>query len=166
VGQVSFDASFPTAAPPWHNPYTLALLRSWSAGEPATKLAGLSVHDFVGAVPGNGPILAAIDPIDELQGGSGSRQRYRLDFLAELEDALLSLPGLHLLIIGRERAVDSTAKVLGHGLRHDLKALTRQKALDSVAGPLTAVGRRFAGGGAERLVEDLMTASLIPVPRG
>lgn len=160
VGCLSTGVTFPVAALPPHNPYTLALLRSWSAGETPTKLASLSIRDFVGTIPGTGPILAAIDPIDELHGGSGPRQRHRRDFLAELEDALHGDPRLHLLVIGREPAVGLTVKVLGNGLRHEIQPLTKQKALDAVTGPMTAVGRKFADGAAERLVKDLMTSRL------
>jgi tetratricopeptide (TPR) repeat protein len=160
VGFLSCGVTFPVAALPPHNPYKLALLRSWSAGEKSTKLAALSIRDFVGTIAGSGPILAAIDPIDELGGISGHRQRHRLDFLAELEDALHGDPRLHLLIVGREQAVRLTAKVLGTGLRHEVQPLTRQKALDAVAGPMIAVGQRFSDGAAERLVNELMTSRL------
>lgn len=160
VGRLSTGAAFPVAALPPHNSYTLALLRSWSAGETSTKLAALSVRDFIGTVPGTGPILAAIDPVDELDGSSGPRQRQRRDFLAELEDALHSDPRLHLLIVGREPAVGLTAKVLGNGLRHEVQPLTKQKVTEAVTGPMTAAGRPFADGAAERLVKDLMTSRL------
>jgi tetratricopeptide (TPR) repeat protein len=158
VGCLYSGVTFPVAALPPHNPYTLSLLRSWSAGETSTKLAALSIRDFVGTIVGRGPILAAIDPIDELDGSSGPRQRQRRDFLADLEDALHAHPRLHLLIVGREQAVGLTAKVLGNGLRHEIQPLTKQEALDAVAGPAMAVGRRFADGAAERLVKDLMTS--------
>lgn len=160
VGCLSSGVTFPVAALPPHNPYTLALLRSWSSGETSTKLAALSIRDFAGTIAGSGPILAAIDPIDELDGSSGPRQRHRRDFLAELEDALHGDPRLHLLIVGRDQAVALTAKVLGNGLRHEIQPLTKQKAIDAVAGPMMAVGRRFADGAAERLVKDLMTTRL------
>jgi tetratricopeptide (TPR) repeat protein len=160
VGCLFSGVNFPVAALPPHNPFTLALLRSWSAGEKSTKLAALSIRDFLGTITGRGPILAAIDPIDELDDTSGPRQRHRREFLAELEDALHGDPRLHLLIVGREQAVGLTAKVLGNGLRHEIQPLTRQKALDAVAGPMMAVGRGFADGAAERLVKDLMTSRL------
>ena len=132
VGCLSSGVTFPVAALPPHNPYTLALLRSWSSGETSTKLAALSIRDFAGTIAGSGPILAAIDPIDELDGGSGPRQRHRRDFLAELEDALHGDPRLHLLIVGHDQAVALTAKVLGNGLRHEIQPLTKQKAIDAL----------------------------------
>jgi len=159
-GSLSFGAAFPLTALPAHNPYQLALLRSWSAGEAATKLAGLSVRDFVGAIPGSQPILAAIDPIDELAGSGGARQRHRRDFLAELSGALSSDPRLHLLIVGREQAIALAAQVLGNGLRHEIRALTGQQAVEAVSGPMMAAGRRFADGAAEKLVKELMTSRL------
>jgi tetratricopeptide (TPR) repeat protein len=160
VGYLSSGVSFPAAALPPHNPYTLALLRSWSGGEASTKLASLSIRDFLGTITGSAPILAAIDPIDELDSSSGSRQRHRRDLLAELEDALHDDRRLHLLIVGREQAARLTAKVLGNGLRHEIQPLTEQQAFDAVAQPMMAAGRRFADGAAERLVKDLMTSRL------
>jgi tetratricopeptide (TPR) repeat protein len=160
VGRLSTGVAFPVAALPPHNPYPLALLRSWSAGETSTRLATLSIRDFVGTISGRGPILAAIDPVDELNGSNGPRQRHRRDFLAELEDALHGDPRLHLLIIGREQAVGLMTKVLGNGLRYEIQPLTKQKVTEAVAGPMTVTGRRFADGAAERLVKDLMTSRL------
>jgi tetratricopeptide (TPR) repeat protein len=159
VGRVSFGASFPSAALPQHNPYTVALLRSWSAGESATKLAGVSIRDFVGTLAGNGPILAAIDPIDEL-GRTGPRQRHRREFLAELEDALLSVPRLHLLVVGREPTVGVAAKVLGSGLRREIAPLSSRQAADAISGPMDEAGRRFADGAVQRLVKNLTTSRL------
>jgi len=46
-GQVSCGATFPSAALPKHNPYTLALLCSWSPGEAPTRLVDLTVRDFI-----------------------------------------------------------------------------------------------------------------------
>jgi hypothetical protein len=59
--------AYPVAAPPReHNPYPLALLKSWSGGKAATAdLAGQTVDDFIGQRARHGdpgvPILAAID---------------------------------------------------------------------------------------------------------
>jgi tetratricopeptide (TPR) repeat protein len=158
VGSLSFGVTFPFAALPAYNPYKLSLLQSWSSGNTATKLAGQSVRDFVGAVPGPEPILAAIDPIDEL--ADGGRQRHRRDFLAELKEALQGEPRLHLLIVGRERAIEGVAKVLGNGIRYEVHPLSRTQAMEAVSEPMLVAGRRFTDGSAEKLVNDLTTSRL------
>ncbi|HEX4088010.1 MAG TPA: hypothetical protein VHZ33_04795 [Trebonia sp.] len=161
VGRLSFGITFPLAALPPHNPYTLALLRSWSVGEGATRLAGRTIREFVGAIKGDGPILAAIDPTDELVASGGARRRHRKDFLAELNEALRADPRLHLLVVGREQATDIVAEAIGHGLRYEVPALSWQAAVDAVSGLLAGCGRPFADGAAEKLVTDLMTSRLV-----
>src|ERR1022692_3416075 len=42
VGRFSYGSTFPRAALPEHNPLTSALLRSWSPGEYASRLVGLT----------------------------------------------------------------------------------------------------------------------------
>jgi len=88
TGRLSYGATFPFAALPPHNPYTLALLRSWSPGETATRLADLTIQEFIRRQARNGPILAAIDPADELLADSGPRTVHRRLFLGELAEAL------------------------------------------------------------------------------
>jgi ABC-type cobalamin/Fe3+-siderophores transport system ATPase subunit len=58
-GRLSHGATFPTVALPEHNPYTFALLRSWSPGEAPTRLVDLTVRDFVEAQaqPGQRPAV-------------------------------------------------------------------------------------------------------------
>ena len=48
-GRIHYGSTFPFAALPEHNPYSLALLRSWAPLESPTRLVGLSVRDFVHA---------------------------------------------------------------------------------------------------------------------
>jgi len=75
VGGLSHGLAFPIAALPAHNPYTLSLLRSWAPGESPTRLAGLTVREFVTDIGAGGPILAAIDPTEELVMADGPRER-------------------------------------------------------------------------------------------
>ena len=46
-GSLSRGMTFPLPALTEHNPFTLALLRSWAPDDTPTRLAGLSVGDFV-----------------------------------------------------------------------------------------------------------------------
>jgi tetratricopeptide (TPR) repeat protein len=160
VGRLSYGASFPFAALPAHNPYTLALLRSWAPGETATRLAGLTVHEFIQRQPGHGVVLAAIDPVDELLAGTGPRRAHQRRFLGELKEALAGDSRLHLLVVGREEAIGVLAATLGGGVRYDVKALTWQSALEAVIRPAADAGRSFADGAAEKLITDLQTSRI------
>ena len=46
-GRVSYGSTFPAAALPEHNPYTVALLGSWSPGESMSRLVGLTLRDYL-----------------------------------------------------------------------------------------------------------------------
>jgi len=158
VGRLSYGATFPFAALPPHNPYTLALLRSWSPGETATRLAGLTITEFIRRQARKGVILAAIDPADELLADSGPRTVQRQRFLGELAEALTTMPRLHLLVVAREEAADVIAKALGNGARFDVPELTWHNAIEAVTQPTARTGRSFGDGAAEKLLTDLETS--------
>ena len=103
-GLLSYGSTFPAAALPEHNPYSLALLRSWSPDEDAARLVGLAVQDFIArrAERHSGVILGAIDQAEEMSADSGSRRVYGRRFLGELAEALQEDAKLHLLLLIRE----------------------------------------------------------------
>ncbi len=165
VGRLSHGGTFPFAALPVHNPYTLALLRSWSPGETTTRLAGLTVQEFFQRRTENRSarsaagrsVLAAIDGADELLADEGPRRTYRRQFLSELAKAIRETPRLHLLVVGREEAIGVVSDALGGGARQDITALTWKGAIDAVCRPMAGVGRSFAEGAVEKLLNDLLT---------
>lgn len=158
-GRISYDPTFPFAALPEHNSYTLALLRSWQPGEIVTRLTGQSVRAFVRryAQRQEGIVFAAIDQAEELliDSGSGVRKTWRRQFLRELAQAVSDEPRLHLLLVARSEALDLIASTLGPGASYTVTPLTRADALAAVTGPAMAAGRPFADGAAEQLVTDL-----------
>lgn len=159
VGRLSDGAAFPFAALPPHNPYTLALLRSWAPAESVTRLTGQTIGGFLERQPGGLPILAAIDPADELLAESGQRQvTHRRRFLGDLARALRDVQRLHLLIVGREDTVRVVGNTLGGGSKHEVAKLSRSGAIQAVTRPMSATGRPFADGAAEKLVTDLQTS--------
>jgi tetratricopeptide (TPR) repeat protein len=158
VGRLSYGATFPFAALPAHNPYTLALLRSWVPGETATRLAGLTIQEFIRRQSRKGPILAAIDSADDLLADSGPRTVHRRRFLGELAEALKAAPQFHLLVVAREEATGMVAKALGNGARFDVPKLTWLGALEAVTQPTARIGRPFSDGAAERLLIDLQAS--------
>ena len=161
VGRLSYGATFPFAALPAHNPYTLALLRSWSPAKTATSLVGMTVHEFIQRRADKGAIFAAIDPADELLADAGPRRAHRRRFLGEVKEALEEEPRLHLLVVAREETAAVVADVLGNGARYEVTALNWQSAVEAVSRPMAAAGRSFADGAAEKLVTELQTTRIV-----
>ena len=162
VGRVGYGSTFPFAALPEHNPYSLALLRSWSPGDAATRLVGLTVQDFVRTRTElhDGIILAAIDQVDDLLTASGPHWAHRRHFLRELAQALRLEPRLHLLLVARDEACGLISEALGNGARYRIEALTQQSAIEAVTGPTADTGRSYADGAPERLVTELRTGRI------
>lgn len=161
VGSLSYGAAFPAAAVPPHNPYVLALLRSWAPSESATHVIGQTVAQFVSAQAHEGLVFAAIDDADELLAKAQLRLAHRERFFAELNEALDSQPRLHLLVVGGDEAIDVVSGALGRGTRYEIPPLSGQNAIDAVCGPLSGTGRSFVGDAAGRLVTDLQTSRVV-----
>lgn len=166
-GRISYGATFPSAALPEHNPYTLALLRSWSPGEMPTRLVDLRVRDFIRRnIQGhNDRVYAAIDQVDDLVTDSSQRRGYRDKFLGELAEAVRAEPRLHLLFLTREDGANLISAKLRTAARFDLPALTWQGAIEAVAGPIAGTRRSFADGAAQKLVTDLQTSRITVLNR-
>lgn len=165
IGRLSRVSAFPIAALPEHNPYTLALLAAWSPGEPATRLSGLTVREFLRAhayrTDSYGqPLLtfAAIDQAEKLFLDQGRRDPYRQAFIEELVEALDDQPGLRLLLSIRGGHFEDLARYngdLGNPAIYTLRPLTVNGAVTAVQQPAAQFGTSFAPGIAEELVGNL-----------
>jgi tetratricopeptide (TPR) repeat protein len=162
-GRISHGAAFPWAALPSQNPYSIALLSSWSPGTPPTRLAGVSIADFIArrAERHDAPILAVIDQAEELLTDSGPRWSHRRRFIQGLQAALEQHSRLHLLLMVRAEASASLGKAFRQAARYDVRPLSPGGALDAVKRPLERTGRAFERGAAAALVTDLQTSNLI-----
>jgi tetratricopeptide (TPR) repeat protein len=162
-GRISYGSTFPLAALPDHNPYTLALLKAWSSGETTTRLVGLTVADFTRrrAERHDRVILAVIDQAEDLLADVGLRSTYRQRFFDELKEALAAEPRFHLLLLVRDEALGLISDRLGNGARYRVKPLNRQGAVEAVMRPVTGTGRTYARDAAEKLVTDLQTSRLV-----
>jgi tetratricopeptide (TPR) repeat protein len=161
AGSLSYGPTFPVAALPDHNPYTLALLRTWSPGESPSRLVGLTIADFVrrrGQRTGK-TLLGVLDQAEGLFVDSRPRWNLQRQFLHEFAAVIRDheLP-LHLLLVTRDEALDRFTRALGHGPQHDLTVFGPQLAEEAVANPAATVGRRFAPSATTTLVSDLRTA--------
>lgn len=162
VGRLTRAVAFPVAALPEHNPYTLALLSSWSPAEPPSRLAGITIGDFLRRRGGRTdhygdpvPVLAAIDQAETLFEGPPARDGERAAFLDELSDACAELPGLRLLLSVRDERLADYIRHFGSAARHALRPFTRDEAREAVAGPMERAGRWFAPGAVEALLDAL-----------
>jgi len=162
-GHLSHGLWFPFAALPEHNPFTLAVLRSWSPDVP-TRLAGLTVSDFVRRF-GQGRddvTYAAIDQLDDLitDPRQGSHGKWRKQFLAELVAACEDHPRLHLLLVARSEALELLTASVGGGARYEVSALTAPGAVEAVTRPALEAGRSFTDEAAWKLIDDLRTTRI------
>ncbi|TDE51488.1 tetratricopeptide repeat protein [Nonomuraea mesophila] len=173
IGRLSHGSAFPMAALSERNPFTVALLSSWSPGESLTRLSGLTIRQFLrrrgprtDKYGDPVPILAAIDQAEELFFDFPHRQAFRDPFIAQLADALDDNQDLRLLLSIKE---DYLARLMAHRERLSgggnaaefaLAPLTEQEALVAVREPLVGTGRSYAPRAAEALVRELRTVRL------
>jgi tetratricopeptide (TPR) repeat protein len=171
VGTISPRTSFPEAVLPAHNPYTLAVLSSWSPAEARTRLSQFSVTDFIveralpsvwsGAPP---VIVAVIDQLEEIFTGT-AETRYRDELFGDLAMAMQAVPQLRVVLSIRNEALGALETYnhrLGIGAHAyvSVEALERDAALEAVTRPMERLGLPFAPGVAEKLIDDLGTAQL------
>ncbi|MEV5413739.1 tetratricopeptide repeat protein [Thermopolyspora sp. NPDC052614] len=175
IGRASHGSSFPTAALPRHNPFTFALLSSWSPTDSPLRLSGLTVAEFLRRRPRKSdrygdavPLLCAIDQFEDVLAPGTPWTRHRDAFLGQLGDATKEFPHLRLLISIREDSLGGLlsreADLAGHArARIRVSPLAQEAALAAVVGPVTGTARSFAPGAAESLVRDLRTVEITDV---
>jgi tetratricopeptide (TPR) repeat protein len=160
-GNLSGGMTFPFPALTEHNPFTLALLRSWAPDDVPTRLAGLSVSDFVREQTRghDGVTYAAVDALDDLTLGPrvGAWVKWRREFLAGLAQAISDHPRLHLLLVTRTTGLSLLTSSVGVGARYSITGLTPQAAIAAIRKPAMAAGRTFADKAAHDIVSDLLS---------
>lgn len=172
VGRVSQGSAFPTTTMPNHNPYTFALLSSWSQASSPAMLSGVTIAAFLRSRPPRRdrfddpiPLYGAIDQFEELFSDLPHRASYREEFIDQLREAADAVPRLRLLLSIREdvaaRLLPYENRIVAFGQqRYAVQPLRRSQALAAVTGPLRGTDRTFAPGVAERLVDDLRTSTI------
>jgi tetratricopeptide (TPR) repeat protein len=163
-GSLSFGETFPFASLPEYNSYTLSVLRCWSPGELPTRLAGVTVSDFVRrrAMRHEGIVFAAIDQAEDLliDSSSGRRRTWLRQFLDELAQAVKTEPRLHLLLVTRSEALGPISATVGNGngATFAVEPLTRQAAIEAITAPVAGTGRSFTDDAADTFVMDMQTS--------
>ncbi|MEO3890502.1 hypothetical protein [Nonomuraea sp. B5E05] len=149
------------AALPEHNPYTLAVLCSWSPATPPGRLAGLSLYEFLrrdGRADGrSGPLFAAIDQVEKVFERHSRLDQHRAGFLAQLREVTSELPHLRLLLSIRDEHVPGLEIALGSLQPYHLGALTLDEAVQAIERPVAGSGRWYADGVAERIATAVAT---------
>jgi tetratricopeptide (TPR) repeat protein len=173
VGRISQGSVFPVAALPEHNPHTLALLSTWSPDEPQTRLADLTIVDFLrkrrrytrhpDAYGRARVLLSVIDQAEELLTGQLEGGRFSAAFIDELAEALAEISELHVLFCVRsDYKGDLVARLASSGCavgaQFELRALSPAAALEAVRLPSANAGRPMATGVAEEIVARLTDA--------
>lgn len=152
----------PVAVLPPHNPYTLALLRSWTQSSNPSYLAGKTVDDFLREYALYHPdvlILAAVDQADDLFAGSTERDPLRRRFLTELAAAVVEQPRLRLLVSLRSSCLGPFAEILGEGVQFHLDPLNPPEALAAAGKP-----GFFAPDAASAIVEGIRVCRIVSAP--
>jgi tetratricopeptide (TPR) repeat protein len=172
LGRVGGAAPIPPQARSRFNPFSIALLTSWSPDEPSARLAplpGLSVVEQLlrrsvasGRRPDR-PLLLSIDQFEDAARWSLETYRDRDGFLSQLTEALLVLPELHILLAVRDAAVADVgawiaARSDGGATKMKLEPLSPGAAIAAVRELMRLAGRTLPAGIAEGLVSELLTA--------
>lgn len=160
-GRTLSGTRYPIAAMPDHNPYSFALLRSWSDASTAAQMASKPIDEFISGHLARDPdkvTLAAIDQADDLFAGPPDRQPLRQRFLDQLAAVLRDHPRLHLLVSVREDCLRQYTDVIGEGVQiwvdrlgatAAYEAITSAKVFaDDAAGELIASLRSDTAGAA------------------
>jgi hypothetical protein len=153
---------FPVAALPQHNPYSLALLQSWTSASTAMDLADVPVFRFISDYAQRFPdriILASIDQADDLFAGPAWRQRQRQRFLEELAAALHVQPRLHLLVSVRSDVHPQFTEIMGDGAHVPLSPLDVPAAYEAITGP-----GFFDSDSASMMVASMRTSRIVSGP--
>lgn len=144
---------YPIAAMPEHNPYSFALLRSWSDASTAAQMASKPIDEFISGRLARDPdkvILAAIDQADDLFTGPPGRQPLRQRFLDQLAAVLRDHPRLHLLVSVRDDCLRQYTEVIGEGVQVWVDRLGVTAAYEAITS-----ARVFADDAAEALIASL-----------
>ena len=169
-----------------HNPYTVALLRSWrrtrtAPGSPGLAVASASYRQYAQRRDQGILIMAAIDQADDLFAGLESREE-TASIPPPAGSTALRQPNLRLLVSIREDALPEVTRAIGDGIQFRLSPLGIEAAHEAAEGPGQFDSRaarelvsrirtsRIRGtGGDERLsVSDEVEPALLPgspVPR-
>jgi hypothetical protein len=154
---------YPIAALPDHNPYSFALLRSWSDASTAARMASKPIDEFIGRYLAHNPdkvILAAIDQADDLFAGPPGRQPLRQRFLDQLAAVLRDEPRLHLLVSVRDDCLRQFTEVIGEGVQVWVDRLGVTAAHEAITGASV-----FADDAADELIAALRSgAATAPTP--
>ena len=163
IGRVTGRLPVPTAALPEHNPYTVALLSSWSPAESPGQLAGVSIAEFIrrqrdsGNVRASRPTVAIIDRLDSAVHASGQASVNRLAFFDQLAELIEDFPDIRLMVCVRDESLPDLEPLVDR-LRSQtpvmlhLPRLAPDEAFRAIVEPLAGSARSISVDAAEELL--------------
>lgn len=177
VGRVAIGTSFPKAALPEHNPYTLSVLSTWCPAESSSTLALRSLTDFLRdrAMTGDWPVpsLGIFVMVDQLEDMfiSARQAMNREEFFHDIRMALDAIPRLRILLSVREESLADLSKYTDTLFEAEaayflVPPLDRESAVAAVRGPMERVGLTFAPDLADRVTDELRTVHFTHAPIG
>jgi Flp pilus assembly protein TadD len=166
VGRVTGRLPVPVAALPEHNPYTVALLASWSPAESPGQLAGVSIAEFVrrhrdpGNMNASGPTVAVIDRLDSVVHASGQASVNRLLFFDQLAELIEDFPDIRLVVCVRDESLPDlgplVARLRGQApAMFHLPQMAPDEAFQAIVGPLAETARSYSAAAAEELLRSI-----------
>lgn len=149
-----------------YNPYSLAVLASWSPGESRTRLVQQSGTDFlrrraqhVQRQRADSLLMVAIDQVEGILVDERAAQA-RDEFFADLAVAMGEVPGLRLLLATRTDTLSALSpyerQLFQGGAKYfSLESMSVAAAVEAVRCPMDVTGYRFDAGTAECIVDEL-----------
>jgi len=163
VGRVTGRPPVPVAALPEHNPYTLALLSSWSPAESPGQLAGISIAEFVRRqqhswdIGSSRPAVVFIDRLDSVLRASGTASVNRLAFFDQLAELIEDFSAIRLVVCVRDESLPDLEPFIAR-LRDQTPAMfhlgpmTPNEAFQAIIGPVAETDRSYTADAAEELL--------------
>ena len=161
------------------NPFVRGVISSWlPESEHDASAADLTITDYLDRNPHpeardgwSAPRLIVVDQLEEIFTLRPHHWQQRDEFFGQLRDAIRADPLLRVVLAIREDYMyelePQRVRLPGRlRARFRLDLLREAAALDAVVLPIKETPRRFAPGVAEKLVEDLRTASPPSGPEG
>lgn len=167
LGRPLVSYSFPEPLLGGHNPYSLAVLASWSPAESLSRLAQQSLAGFLRRRGKTVPLLlVAIDQAEQILADDQGSQA-RDEFFTDLAAAMFEVPNLRVLFSLR---TDALSKLLPYETqlspagaeRFDLGPLTSEAALEAIRCPMKKAGGCFGVGAAEYIAGELQSGTSGP----
>jgi tetratricopeptide (TPR) repeat protein len=161
VGRITSWPALISPAVFGRNLYTLALLTDWAPGETVSRLAGMTITEYVRRKLSVQPkLIVAVDQFESLFLGSSDMREYRDEFLDDLAEAVATYADLHVLIVIRDEALAEfrATKRFKPSAAFRMAGLSRDAAAQAASEMFVALRKVLATDAAMVLADELLSA--------